>query len=146
VILDDWKNEKCPTRTSYFSAYENKNRQAVESLLTDDFVFLPVRTIIALTVKGISNGAGPIPRNPPSYGIERLFEKGNQAFILYNCQIKRIKMVSGSRPEWRPIPEHGIVHHRRQQDKRYRGLFWFCPKGTSVNNDYASALLSSGRC
>ena len=38
--------------------------------------------------------------------------------------------------EWRSIPEHGILHHRRKPDKRSPGLLWFCPEGTSVNNDY----------
>jgi hypothetical protein len=38
----------------------------------------------------------------------------------------------------RQLPEHGVLHHRRKQDKRNRGLLWFCPKGTSVNNDYRS--------
>jgi hypothetical protein len=38
-------------------------------------------------VKRISNGAGPIPR-PPTYGIEKPFEKDNEAFILYYCKIK----------------------------------------------------------
>jgi hypothetical protein len=41
-----------------------------------------------LTVKPISNGAGPYTERSPTYGIEKLFEKGNEAFILYECKTK----------------------------------------------------------
>jgi hypothetical protein len=41
---------------------------------------LPALTTIALTVKRISNCAGTTPKNPPPNGIEKLFEKGDEAF------------------------------------------------------------------
>jgi len=30
----------------------------------------------------------PYTEKSPTYGIEKLFEKGNQAFILYDCKTK----------------------------------------------------------
>jgi hypothetical protein len=66
MILDHWKNENIqlgPHR-KYFSAYENKDRKAVESLLTKNFVFLPAHTTIALTARRISNGAGLYGESP----------------------------------------------------------------------------------
>jgi hypothetical protein len=69
------------------SAYENKDRKAVESLLSNDFVFTS-RTTIALTAKPISNAAGPIASSPPTYEIEKMLERDNEAFILYDCKTK----------------------------------------------------------
>ncbi len=54
----------------YFSAYENKDRKAVESLLTDDFVF-----------------TSPYDHHIDR-AIEALLEKGNGAFILYDGETK----------------------------------------------------------
>jgi len=40
-------------------------------------------------VKPISNGAGPIARTPqPNGHFEKLFEKDNEAFIIYDCKTK----------------------------------------------------------
>jgi hypothetical protein len=50
--------------------------------------FLPVRTIIALTVRPISNAAGRTARNPQPIALRSCFEQGNEAFILYDCQTK----------------------------------------------------------
>jgi hypothetical protein len=39
-------------------------------------------------MKPTSNAGGPIARNPQRNGIEKLFEKGDGAFILYDCKTK----------------------------------------------------------
>ena len=110
----------------YFSAYENKDREAVESLLTNDFVFT----------------------SPYDYRIDREtyfkrcwpYSEKSPTMALRRCLRKATKPSSSmiANQECRQLPEHGVLHHRRKQDKRNRGLLWFCPKGTSVNNDYRS--------
>ena len=62
----------------YFSAYENKDRKAVESLLTDDFSIYQSITTIALTVKPISNGAGRTPRNPQPMALRSCLKKATR--------------------------------------------------------------------
>jgi hypothetical protein len=57
----------------YFSAYENKDRKAIESLLSNDFVF--TRTIIALTANPISNAAGPIASSPQRMRLRRRLKR-----------------------------------------------------------------------
>jgi len=109
----------------YFSAYENKDRKAVESLLTDDFVFTSPYDY-RIDRETYFKRCWPYTEKSPTYGIEKLFEKGNEAFIIYDCKTK-----NGGQ-----LPEHGILHYRRKQDKRSRGLLWLCPKGTYVNNDH----------
>jgi hypothetical protein len=79
---------------------------------------------IALTVEPISHGVGPTEKSP-TYNIQKLFEKGNEAFIVYDCKTKN---GGGSR-------NTEILHYRRKQDKRNRSLLWLCPEGTSVKND-----------
>jgi ketosteroid isomerase-like protein len=71
----------------YFSAYENKGRAAVESLLTNDFVFTSpydYRIDRATYFKR----CWPYSDKSPTYVIQKLFEKGNEAFILYDCKTK----------------------------------------------------------
>jgi hypothetical protein len=71
----------------YFFAYENKDRQAVESILTDDLVFTSPYDY-CIDRETYFKRCWPYTEEPPTYGIEKLFEKGNQAFILYSCTIK----------------------------------------------------------
>jgi hypothetical protein len=52
----------------YFPAYENKDRKNVESLLTNNFVFASPYDY-RIDRKTISNGAGPIPGNPPPMAL-----------------------------------------------------------------------------
>ena len=70
-----------------FSAYENKDRKAVESLLTDDFVFTTPYDY-RIDRETYFQRCWPYTEESPTYGIEKLFEKGNEAFILYDCKIK----------------------------------------------------------
>ena len=71
----------------YFSAYENKDRKAVESLLTNDFVFTSPYDY-RIDRETYFQRCWPYTEESPTYGIEKLFEKGNEAFILYDCKIK----------------------------------------------------------
>jgi ketosteroid isomerase-like protein len=69
----------------YFSAYENKDRKAVESLLTNDFVFTSPYDY-RIDRETYFNRCWPYCENSPTYTIEKLFEKGDEAFILYDCK------------------------------------------------------------
>jgi hypothetical protein len=71
----------------YFSAYENKDRKAVECLLTNDFVFTSPYDY-RIDRETYFNRCWPYSEKSPTYGIEKLFEKGNEAFILYDCKTK----------------------------------------------------------
>jgi hypothetical protein len=71
----------------HFSAYENKDRQAIESLLTDDFVFTSSYDY-RIDHEAYFKRCWPYAEESPTYGIEKLFETGNDAFILYDCKIK----------------------------------------------------------
>jgi ketosteroid isomerase-like protein len=108
----------------YFSAYENKDRKAVESLLTDDFVFTSPYDY-RIDRETYFKRCWPYTEKSPTYGIEKLFEKGNEAFMLYNCKTKN---GSNSR-------NTQFFTIEGKQDKRSRGLLWLCPEGTSVTND-----------
>src|SRR5512140_528750 len=71
----------------YFSAYENKDRKAVESLLSDDFVFTsPYDNRIDRET--YFKRCWPYSEQSPTYEIEKVLEGGNEAFILYDCKTK----------------------------------------------------------
>ena len=57
--------------------------------------------------------------------IEKLFEKGNEAFIIYDCKTRN------GRCSWNT--KFFTIEENKIQDKRSRGLLWPYPKGTSVN-------------
>ena len=71
----------------YFSAYETKDRQALESLLNDNFTFGSPHDphIDRLTY---FERCWPNSRNTDAFHIEKLFEKGDEAFVLYECKPK----------------------------------------------------------
>jgi len=71
----------------YFSAYENKDRQAVESLLANDFIFTSPYDY-RIDRETYFKRCWPYSEKSPTYGIEKLFEKGNEACILYDCKTK----------------------------------------------------------
>jgi SnoaL-like domain len=109
----------------YFSAYENKDRKAVESLLTNDFVFTsPYDYRIDREVN--FKRCWPYSEKSPTYGIERLFERGSEAFILYDCKTR-----NGGRS--RNTEFFTIEGNKIKEIEVYFGS---APKGTSVNNDY----------
>ena len=61
--------------------------QAVESLLTNDFVFTSPYDY-RIDRETYFKRCWPYSEKSPTYGIEKLFEKGNEAFILYDCKTK----------------------------------------------------------
>ena len=71
----------------YFSAYENNDRKAVESLLSEDFVFTSPYDH-RIDRQTYFKRCWPYTEKSSTYGIENLFEKGNEAFILYECKTK----------------------------------------------------------
>ena len=71
----------------YFSAYENKDRKAVESLLSNDFVFTSPYDY-RIDRETYFKRCWPYSEQSPTYEIEKMLERGNEAFILYGCKIK----------------------------------------------------------
>ena len=71
----------------YFSAYENRDLQAIESLLTDDFVFTSPYDY-RIDRETYFKRCWRYSEKSLIYGIEKLSERGNEAFILYDCNTK----------------------------------------------------------
>ena len=115
---------RCPTQSSSAgtSAPTKTKTLTPSNLYCPTTSYLPVHTTIALTVKPISNGAGPISEKSPTYGIEKLFETGNEGLHPLRLQNQ----------EWRQFPEYGVLHHRRSKIKEIEVYLRFCPKETSV--------------
>jgi len=66
----------------YFATYESKDRNAIEALLSDDFTFSsPLDDHIDKTV--YFKRCWPNSQTIRSFRIEKLFEKGNEAFVRY---------------------------------------------------------------
>jgi ketosteroid isomerase-like protein len=72
----------------YFSAYENKDRNVIEGLLSDDFTFTSpyddhINTFIYF------QRCWPFSEQQPEFfRIEKLFEKGDEVFVQYVCKPK----------------------------------------------------------
>jgi len=71
----------------YFAAYENKDRMAVESLLTNDFIFTSPYDH-RVDRETYFKRCWPYSEKSPTYGIEKVFEKGNEVVVLYDCETK----------------------------------------------------------
>ena len=71
----------------YFSAYENKDRKAVESLLSNDFVFTSPYDY-RIDRETYFKRCWPYSEQSPTYEIEKMIEGDNEAFILYDCKTK----------------------------------------------------------
>jgi len=71
----------------YFAAYENKDRMAVDSLLTNDFIFTSPYDH-RVDRETYFKRCWPYSEKSPTYGIEKVFEQGNEAFVLYDCKTK----------------------------------------------------------
>jgi ketosteroid isomerase-like protein len=71
----------------YFAAYETKDREALETLLTPDFTFTsPYDDHIDRRV--YFEKCWPNSANMRSFRVVKLFEHGDEAFILYEGQFK----------------------------------------------------------
>lgn len=69
----------------YFSAYERKDRQALEALLNDNFTFGSPHDP-HLDKPAYFERCWPNSENTDAFRIEKLFESGNEAFVLYECK------------------------------------------------------------
>jgi SnoaL-like domain len=71
----------------YFSAYEIKDRETVESLLSDDFVFTSPYDH-RINLETYFKCCWPYSEQSPTYEIVKMLERDNEAFILYDCKTK----------------------------------------------------------
>jgi ketosteroid isomerase-like protein len=65
-----------------YAAYESKDRKAIEELLSDDFTFSSPFDDHINRAKYFET-CWPNSNNIRAFRIEKLFEKGNEAFVLY---------------------------------------------------------------
>src|ERR1700693_2134107 len=134
IIFDHWRDEMSNSDLirKYFSAYENKDRKAVESLLTDDFVFTSPYDY-RIDRETYFKRCWPYTEKSPTYGIEKLFEKGNEAFILYDCKTKNggnsrnteFFAIEGNKINkikelevYLPLPQRNQRNQRKQQSQK----------------------------
>jgi ketosteroid isomerase-like protein len=75
----------------YYFSYESKDRKSLEDLLSDDFTFSsPLDDRISRTT--YFQRCWPNSETISVFRIEKLFEKGNEAFVRYECE-----RIAGSR-------------------------------------------------
>ncbi len=71
----------------YFRCYEIQDRDAIEELLSVDFTFTsPLDDHISRTT--YFEKCWPFNEQVRTFHIERLFENGNEGFVLYECEPK----------------------------------------------------------
>lgn len=68
-----------------FEAYQNKDRNAIEELLSDDFTFTSPYDD-SIDRKTYFERCWPYSIELKSFTIEKLFENGNEAFVRYECE------------------------------------------------------------
>jgi hypothetical protein len=106
----------------YFAAYENKGRHAMESLLSEDFVFTSPYDY-RIDRQTYFTRCWPYSELSPTYSIEKLIEEEGEAFVLYQCksgagsarntefftiegnQVKQVEVYFGSAPAGGPTKE-----------------------------------------
>jgi ketosteroid isomerase-like protein len=69
---------------SLFAAYRSKERKIVEDLLTDDFTFTSPYDD-AIDKAAYFERCWPNSERIRSHNLERIFEQGDEAFVLYKC-------------------------------------------------------------
>jgi SnoaL-like domain len=71
----------------YFSCYESKDKKALEGLLSDDFTFTsPLDDHIDKA--DYFAKCWPFSEKVQAFHIQRLFDQGSEAFVLYECEPK----------------------------------------------------------
>lgn len=68
----------------YFAAYKSKDRKTVEDLLTDDFTFTSPYDD-AIDKATYFERCWPNSERIQTNDLEKIFEQGNEAFVLYKC-------------------------------------------------------------
>ena len=71
----------------YYSDFVSRNRQAVEEMLADDFVFHSPHDP-QIGKKIYFEKCWPNGENYHAIRIEKLFHEGNEAFVRYECETK----------------------------------------------------------
>ena len=71
----------------YYSDFVSRNRKAVEDLLSDAFTFSSPRDD-HIGKKDYLERCWPNGDKFPAIQIVKLFEEGNEAFVLYECEMK----------------------------------------------------------
>jgi ketosteroid isomerase-like protein len=69
---------------SMFAAYRSKDRATVEELLTDDFTFTSPYDD-AIDKAAYFERCWPNSERIRTHALEKIFEQGNEAFVLYKC-------------------------------------------------------------
>src|ERR1700704_1712305 len=69
---------------SMFAAYKSKDRATVETLLTDDFTFTSPYDD-AIDKASYFERCWPNSERIRTHVIEKIFEQGGEAFVLYNA-------------------------------------------------------------
>ena len=71
----------------YFSDFVSRDKKAVEEVLTDDFTFHSPHDP-SLNKSGYFEKCWANGDNYRALKVEELFEKGDEAFVLYECETK----------------------------------------------------------
>jgi ketosteroid isomerase-like protein len=74
-----------PIIRSYYAAYESKGKAALEALLSEDFVFSSPRDD-RIDKETYFARCWPFNEQVVTFRIEKLFERENEAFVLYECE------------------------------------------------------------
>ncbi|MGK9167941.1 nuclear transport factor 2 family protein [Inquilinus limosus] len=93
---------------AYFGAYESKDRAAIEALVGEDFTFSSPRDD-HIDRAAYFERCWPNSRTIRRFTIERLFDRGDEAFVLYE-----LELTSGTR--------FRNVEHFRFEGSKIRGI------------------------
>lgn len=80
-----FEREKPDLIRKYYAAYEQKDRRAIEPLLTDDFAFTSPQDD-HIDRASYFNRCWPNCERIRAFHIEKLCEHGNEAFVLYEIE------------------------------------------------------------
>jgi ketosteroid isomerase-like protein len=71
-----------------FSAWETKDREALKELLAEDFTFTSPNDDDHISKDEYWKKCWPGSEKIRAIHIEKLFEKGDEAFVRYECELK----------------------------------------------------------
>jgi ketosteroid isomerase-like protein len=71
-----------------YAAWENRDREALEELLADDFTFTSPNDDDHISKEQYWKKCWPEGERILAIRIEKLFEEGNEAFARYECELK----------------------------------------------------------
>ena len=97
----------------YYAAYESKDKQALERLLSDDFTFSSPQDD-RINKEIYFARCWPFSENVRHFHIERISESGDEVFVLYECE-------SASAPAFRNIEVFRIEQGKVKEVAVYFG-------------------------